>query len=99
MSRTLPNHPASKCHPPMPSPADSPASPVGGGVPVAGGVVGGVVGVPVGAAEVVVADADGDMLVVGDDVGFEDCRLLVVGLADGVAVGAFVAVPRLVLVP
>src|ERR1700722_12942429 len=101
MSRTLPNHPASKCHPPRPSPADSPASPVGlvVGVVDAGGVVGGVVGVPVGAAEVVVADADGDVLFVGDDVGVEDCRLLVVGLADGVAVGAFVAVPRLVLVP
>ena len=85
----------------MPSPADSPTSPVGSpvGVFVAGGVVGGVVGVPVGVAEVVVADADGDVLVVGDDVGFEDCRLLVVGLADGVAVGAFESVPRLVLVP
>jgi hypothetical protein len=57
------------------------------------------VGVPVEAVELVVADAEEDVLVVGDDVGVEDCRVLVVGLANGVAVGAFDSVPRLVLVP
>src|ERR1700722_12397292 len=101
MSRTLPNHPASKCHPPMPriGPAAAPAAglvgDVGGDVGVAEPVS---VGVPVG-AELVVAGAEGGVLFVGDDVGFEDCRSLVVGLADGVAEGAFESVPRLVLVP
>jgi hypothetical protein len=100
MSRTLPNHPASKCHPPRPRIGT--AAPAAGVVVDVEDVVGDgepvSVGVPVG-AELVVAGAEGDVLFVGDDVGVEDCRLLVVGLADGVAVGAFVAVPRLVLVP
>ena len=78
-----------------PAPAAGVIVDVGGDVGVAEPVS---VGVPVG-AELVLAGAEGDVLFVGDDVGVEDCRLLVVGLADGVAVGVFDAVPRLVLVP
>jgi hypothetical protein len=105
MSRTLPNHPASKCHPSV-LPAARPRIPetvgeavgviVGGGV-VGGGVVGGgVVGGGVG-GELLVAGAEGDLLVDGADfVGFGDGRPLDVGLAVLVAVGVFGAVPRLV---
>jgi hypothetical protein len=87
----------------VPSPAGGAASPAAGvlGGVDAGGVVGGLLvgGSVVGGADVVVAGAEEDVLVVGDDVGVEDCRSLVVGLADGVAEGAFDAIPRLVLVP
>ena len=87
----------------MPSPAGGAASPAAGvlGGVDAGGVVGGLLvgGSVVGGADVVVAGAEEDVLVVGDDVGVEDCRSLVVGLADGVAEGAFDAIPSLVLVP
>jgi hypothetical protein len=104
MSRTLPNHPASKCHPSV-LPA-SWSSEVGGAV-VGGGVVGGAVvgggvvgGAVVGGGGVVggllVAGAEGDLLVDGDFVGFGDDRPLDVGPAEPVAVGVFGAVPRLV---
>ena len=83
----------------MPSPASGSVGPVGVSVGVDVGDELVSVGVPLADAELVVADAEEDVLVVGDDVGFEDFRALVVGLADGVAVGAFDADPRLVLVP
>jgi hypothetical protein len=83
MSRTLPNHPASKCHPFVLPTAAAPKADVpnvgniGGGV-VLGGVVGGVVvgGVdtgglvvagPVGDDELLVAGAEGDVLFDGVD--------------------------------
>jgi len=72
---------------------------VGGDV---GGVDTGVVGVagPVGVGELLVADAEGDVLVGGADcVGVEDGRPLDVGLALPVAVGYSDAVSRLVPVP
>ena len=93
MSRTLPNHPASKCHPPVPSPASgSPGTePVGVGVGDEPGFVGVVDG------ELVVAGAEGDVLVGGDECGgVEDFRALVVGRAERVALGVSDAVPRLV---
>jgi hypothetical protein len=76
---------------------------VGGGV-VGGAVVGGVVGGGVvgggvvgGAAELLVAGAEGDVLVDGADfVGAGDRRTLDVGPAELVAVGVFDAVPTLV---
>ena len=85
----------------MAPPAGGAAAPGAGGVDAddVGVTETVLVGVPVEAVELVVADAEEDVLVVGDDVGFEDFRALVVGLADGVAVGAFDADPRLVLVP
>jgi hypothetical protein len=55
------------------------------------------VGVPDEVAELLVAGAEEDVLVDGDDcVGVGDCRLLAVGLTDRVAVGVFDAAPRLV---
>jgi hypothetical protein len=80
----------------VPSPASGSAGPVaepvGDGEPPP-------VGVPVGFPELVVADAEEDVLVGGDDfVDVEDCRALVVGLAERVALGVSDAVPRLVLV-
>ena len=71
----------------MPSPAGGAAPPAAGelGGVDEGGVVGGLVvgGSVVGGAEVVVAGAEEDVLVVGDDwVGVEDRRALVVGLAE-----------------
>ena len=108
MSRTLPNHPASKCHPSvLPTPVkpkipDSVGVAVGGGV-VGGGVVGGVdtgglvTADPVGLGEVFVADAEGDVLVDGAGcVGVVDRRPLDVGRAEPVAVGVFEVNPRLV---
>ena len=97
MSRTLPNHPASKCHPPrLPSPASGGIGPVGAIVGDPDGDVGVPPdGVPVGPAELVVADAEGDVLFDGDGVGVEVRRALVVGLAGRVAVGAIGAVLRL----
>jgi hypothetical protein len=105
MSRTLPNHPASKCHPSV-LPA---AGPIEVGTPV-GVVLVGVVGVvdtvglvvadPVGFGELLVADAEGDVLLDGSDcVGVGDCRPLDVGPADLLARGVFDADPRLVPVP
>src|ERR1700722_17520282 len=112
MSRTLPNHPASKCHPsvlptsaaslPTSAASEVGAAVVGGGVVggavVGGGVVGGAV---VGGGGVVggllVAGAEGGVLVDGADfVGPEDDRPLDVGLAELVAVGVLGSVPRLV---
>src|ERR1700722_4615660 len=106
MSRTLPNHPASKCHPSV-LPVANPKIPeavgeavgdddVGGGV-VGGAVVGGaVVGGGV-AGELPVAGGEGGLLVDGAAfVGFGDDRPLDVGLTELVAVGFFGAVPRLV---
>jgi hypothetical protein len=70
----------------VPSPAGGAASPAAGvlGGVDAGGVVGGLVvgGSVVGGAEVVVAGAEEDVLVVGDWVGVEDRRALVVGLGE-----------------
>ena len=55
------------------------------------------VAVPVGAPELVVADAEEDVLVDGADcVGVEDCFALVVGRAERVASGVFGAVPTVV---
>jgi hypothetical protein len=73
------------------------------GVDVAGGVdgggdTGGPVGTdPVGLGELLVADAEGDVLVDGADfVGDGDCRPLDDGPAEWVALGVFDAVSRLV---
>ena len=95
MSRTLPNHPASKCHPPAPPPA---SGSIGDdvGVDVGGGDELVFVGVPVGDPELVVADAEEDGLFDGECVGFGDFRALVVGLGERVALGYSGAVPRLV---
>jgi hypothetical protein len=78
----------------VPSPASGSIGPVGvvvgdtGELPVA---------VPLGDAELVVADAEGDMLLDGDEcVGVGDCRALVVGLGERVALRVSGAVPRLV---
>jgi hypothetical protein len=79
----------------VPSPTDRPVGSIVDVEDVVGDAEPVSVGVPVG-AELVLAGAEGDLLVVGDDVGFEDCRSLVVGLADGVAVGVFDPFPRLV---
>ena len=54
------------------------------------------VGVPVGAAELVVADAEEDGLFDGECVGSGDFRAVVVGLGERVALGYSGAVPRLV---
>ena len=74
---------------------------VGVGVGVVGVGVGGLgVAGPVGADELLVADAEGDVLVDGAEcVGVGDCRPLGVGLAEPVAVGVFDADSRLVPVP
>jgi hypothetical protein len=115
MSRTLPNHPASKCHPfvlptalapkaDIPSVVGSTGSVetdgVGVGVVETGGDVdaGGLVVVdPVGVDELLVAGAEGDVLVDGADcVGVEDRRPLGVGPAELVAVGVFDPASRLV---
>jgi hypothetical protein len=73
----------------MPFPAGGAASPSGvvGGGDTGGVVVGGldVGGSVVGGADEVVADAEEDVLVVGDDFAVEDCRALVVGLTVRVA--------------
>ena len=54
------------------------------------------VGVPVEVAELLVAGAEEDVLVDGDDcVGVEDCRTLDVGRAERDALGSCDAVPRL----
>ena len=79
----------------MPLPASGGTSPVGVSVGVDVGEML-LVGVPVGAAELVVADAEEDGLFDGECVGFGDFRALVVGLAERVAVGVSDAVPRLV---
>ena len=78
----------------MPSPSSGSAGPVVGSVGdgddelVSVGDVGG---------ELVVADAEEDVLVDGDDcVDVEDCRALVVGLTERLALGVSDAVPRLV---
>jgi hypothetical protein len=77
-----------------------------GGSPIVGESVGdddvgggdelGSVGDSVGDVELVVADAEGDVLFDGECVGFGDFRALVVGLAERVALGYSGAVPRLV---
>jgi hypothetical protein len=54
------------------------------------------VGDSVGDVELVVADAEGDVLFDGECVGFGDFRALVVGLGERVALGYSGAVPRLV---
>jgi len=74
---------------------------VGVGVVAVGVGVGGLgVAGPVGAVELLVADAEGDVLVDGAEcVGVGDCRPLDVGRAEPVAVGAFDADSRLVPVP
>jgi hypothetical protein len=102
MSRTLPNHPASKCHPFVPPASVLPEVGVGGVVVgvvggVAVGVIGGVVVGPMGDDELLVAGAEGDTLVDGADFfGFGDPLPLDVGLAEPVMVGAPDALFRLV---
>src|ERR1700722_539335 len=96
MSRTLPNPPASKCHPPVPSPVSGGTSPVDVSVGVDVGDEPVSVGVPLGDPELVVADAEEDGLFDGECVGFGDFRAVVVGLGERVALGYSGAVPRLV---